>query len=81
MPSKAFSNDVPNWFRMVCCATPLLSLVISTAGIAAGVSVSPVVIGGLSILSWRVISVVMGIKPSPLVIRLPLRADNTRKLE
>jgi hypothetical protein len=81
MTNRSFPKSLPNWFRMACCATPLLSLLMVTIGIAAGVSVNPVVIGGLAVLSWRVISVVTGIKASPLVIRLPAKDSTPPRIE
>jgi hypothetical protein len=81
MTSRSFPKSLPTWFRMVCCAIPLVSLLLATIGIAAGVSVNPVVIGGLGVLSWRVISVVTGIKPSPLVIKVPGRDSPPPRIE
>jgi hypothetical protein len=81
MTNRSFPRNLPNWFRMACCATPLLSLLTLTTGIAMGVSVNPVVIGGLAVLSWRVISVVTGIKPTPKVIQRPARDSSPPRIE
>ncbi len=81
MASKSFPKGLPNWFQMACCATPLLSLLVASLGVASGASVNPAIIGGLVFLSWRVIAVVTGTKAIPLIVRIPSRESSTPKLE
>lgn len=73
MSTSESQISIPNWFRLACCGTPLAALLIATIGVATGATVNPVVFGALSVLSWRVITKVLGLNSPALVINLPTR--------
>jgi len=66
---------IPNWFRILVCGTPLVALLVATIGAAWGSAINPLIFAGLTALSWRVITKVLGIPASAVVINLPARAS------
>lgn len=61
-------NGFPKWFKLSCCAVPLTALLVATVGTAMGSVACSVIFVPLTVLSWRVISNVLGIKPKAVVI-------------
>ena len=70
MRSTDISFDIPTWFRLVCCATPLASLLIVTIGLATGSKINPFVIAVLVPLCWRIVGRMLEIEGTPFVVSL-----------
>lgn len=73
-------NNLPKWFKIVCCTVPLVTLLVTTLSISFGIAVSPVTFTVVAALAWSVIAQVLGIASSPLVVSLPNLRHEREKL-
>lgn len=82
MNSSDTSCAVPMWFRLVCCGTPMMALLIATVGLAVGSTFSPIIFAALAMLCWRVIGRVLGVEGAPIVLNIAgrrLEASDERR--
>lgn len=80
MSSINNEGGFPDWFRLAVCGTPLTALVVATFGVAFGSTISPVIFAGLTALSWRVITKVLGIESHGITINLPAKEKAGQQL-
>ena len=57
------SNQFPMWLKATCCIAPLAALIAACV-----FGVNSLGLFGLTVLCWRVVSAVLGIRPVPLVL-------------